>query len=178
MEVHFVHSNSFSELTVLAVFVDAPDDDSECSFLNQLISELPETETEENEVDISNLINFDDDTDYFVFSGSLTTPPCTEGVNWVVRAEPIRCSESQVQEFQSIIGVSNRPVQSKNSRVVTFGNDNTDNSFSSNTSNTSNDDDDDSSNTSNSSNDDDDSSSSGSILTVGFLAFVATLALF
>ena len=62
--------------------------------------------------------------------GSLTTPPCTEGVNWIVRKEPIRCAKSQVNEIFEVLNVSNRPLQPKNGRNVFIGSNNEDSSTS------------------------------------------------
>lgn len=57
--------------------------------------------------------------DYFRFNGSLTTPPCTEGVRWVVIKEPLTVSKEQVEAFQEVMhGANNRPVQAVNARPV------------------------------------------------------------
>jgi carbonic anhydrase len=57
--------------------------------------------------------------DYFRFNGSLTTPPCTEGVRWVVIKEPLTVSKEQVDAFQAVMhGANNRPVQAVNARPV------------------------------------------------------------
>ena len=57
--------------------------------------------------------------DYYRFNGSLTTPPCTEGVRWVVIKEPLAVSKGQVQAFQAAMhGANNRPVQEVNARPV------------------------------------------------------------
>ena len=125
MEIHFVHGKGEPvELAVLGVFVDAPDNDNPCQFLAALHSAIPEEDGEENNLNfgkLSNYISLDDDTEYFRFMGSLTTPPCTEGVNWIVRKEPIRCAKSQVEEIFEVLNVSNRPVQPKNGRNVFIG---------------------------------------------------------
>jgi carbonic anhydrase len=57
---------------------------------------------------------------YFSYMGSLTTPPCTEGVRWVVMKEPITVSSQQVDLFKAVIGDNARPVQPLNGRVVYF----------------------------------------------------------
>ncbi len=52
------------------------------------------------------------------YSGSLTTPPCSEGVSWFVMTEPIHMSPAQVSSFEYMIGENNRPVQPLNGREV------------------------------------------------------------
>ena len=55
---------------------------------------------------------------YYRFNGSLTTPPCSEGVRWLVMKEPVSFSAAQLQRFTSIIAPNNRPIQPLNARVV------------------------------------------------------------
>lgn len=56
---------------------------------------------------------------YYRFSGSLTTPPCTEGVRWVVLKTPMTASKSQIETFEKAIKhKNNRPTQALNGRVV------------------------------------------------------------
>ena len=58
--------------------------------------------------------------DYYRFNGSLTTPPCTEGVVWLVMKEPVTLAASDIAAFRKAIGGhdNNRPVQPLNARVV------------------------------------------------------------
>lgn len=57
-------------------------------------------------------------TDFYRYSGSLTTPPCTEGVRWYVMSEVAEASEEQLRAFLSLTGRNNRPVQPLNARRV------------------------------------------------------------
>lgn len=57
--------------------------------------------------------------DYYRFSGSLTTPPCSEGVNWLVLKTYDHIGKEQVEQFRRVMGGhNNRPVQPVNARVV------------------------------------------------------------
>jgi carbonic anhydrase len=57
--------------------------------------------------------------DYYRFSGSLTTPPCTEGVRWFVMKSAVASSDDQIAKFRSILhDANNRPTQPLNARVV------------------------------------------------------------
>ena len=56
---------------------------------------------------------------YYRFSGSLTTPPCSEGVRWLVLETPVSASAAQIHAFEHAVGHhNNRPVQALNGRVV------------------------------------------------------------
>lgn len=58
-------------------------------------------------------------TAHFRLNGSLTTPPCSEGVHWIVYKNPVTASTAQIAAMKAIIGQdNNRPVQPINSRVV------------------------------------------------------------
>jgi len=57
--------------------------------------------------------------DYYRFNGSLTTPPCSEGVTWLVMKQPLTASREQLAQFAQVMGhANNRPVQPLNGRVV------------------------------------------------------------
>lgn len=54
----------------------------------------------------------------FHYNGSLTTPPCTEEVKWMIFEQPIEMSSVQIQAFQDIFPDNHRPVQSLNEREI------------------------------------------------------------
>jgi carbonic anhydrase len=56
--------------------------------------------------------------EYYIYSGSLTTPPCTEGVLWLVMKQPVKLSREQVADFGRIYKNNARPVQAANGRVI------------------------------------------------------------
>ncbi len=56
---------------------------------------------------------------FYRFSGSLTTPPCSEGVTWLVLDQPVNVSAEQIHQFQSVVHHNNnRPIQPLNGRVI------------------------------------------------------------
>jgi carbonic anhydrase len=55
---------------------------------------------------------------HFSYHGSLTTPPCTEGVQWIVLRDPITMSAEQVAQFVSIVGRNARPIQPLHDRKI------------------------------------------------------------
>ena len=90
-------------------------------FVQELIDAgLPETSTDTTETD--DLINLadaltDTSADY-TYAGSLTTPPCSETVTWVVLSKPNRLSNRQFEAFRDILGNNFRPLQALNGRSV------------------------------------------------------------
>lgn len=59
------------------------------------------------------------DRAYFYYPGSLTTPPCSEGVRWLVMKKPITMSDEQIAALRKSIGFgNNRPVQALNGRII------------------------------------------------------------
>lgn len=60
-----------------------------------------------------------DDKAYYRFNGSLTTPPCTEGVTWLVLKKSVTASKEQIENFtQAMHHHNNRPVQAINARMI------------------------------------------------------------
>ncbi len=77
----------------------------------------------ERKIKLAKTINinqmFPKDLSYYNFEGSLTTPPCTEGVNWIVFKKQKNISQTQVKKFSKTLGFSNnRPIQKLNGREI------------------------------------------------------------
>lgn len=60
-------------------------------------------------------------SNYYSYNGSLTTPPCTEGVYWIVLADPIYASTDQIDSLERWEGINNRPIQVYNGTVYRPG---------------------------------------------------------
>ena len=58
-------------------------------------------------------------TTHYHYRGSLTTPPCTEGVHWNVLNTPIEMSSDQIKYFQFYFNKNNRPIKALNKRAIT-----------------------------------------------------------
>jgi carbonic anhydrase len=118
MEAHFVHINSDSQLAVVGVLID---EGAANSVFEAIISNAP---TSKGIVDVEgvNVSAFDllppQPAKYMTYSGSLTTPPCSESVRWMVLNERIEVSRDQIDRFLNIIGENARPVQFLNDRVI------------------------------------------------------------
>jgi len=114
---HFVHMAADGELGVVGVLFKAC---QENSTISQIWHKMPHKTGQKNKLSrkIKVLNMFPKNRDYYSYSGSLTTPPCSEGVNWMVLKNTVPVSDSQVKTFTDIIARNVRPVQEKHHRVV------------------------------------------------------------
>ncbi|MDF1752289.1 MAG: carbonic anhydrase family protein [Verrucomicrobiales bacterium] len=117
MECHLVHKNEEGNLLVVGVLIKAG---KENEFLKQFWSDLPQEEGKSStatlQINVEDLLP--DDLSYYHYQGSLTTPPCTEGVQWYVLSDPIEASVGQIAAFSAIFPKNNRPVQNLFDRKV------------------------------------------------------------
>ena len=118
MVAHLVHKHADDGLAVVAVLLKQG---TENAFIKALWNNLPpEKEKEHAAAGVS--ITPDDllprRRAYYSFAGSLTTPPCSEHVNWFVLADPVEISATQVARFGSIYSNNARPVQPLNGRTI------------------------------------------------------------
>ena len=112
MEVHFVHADQGGELTVVGVLMQKGErpNPAIAKVLTALSTGQPVR------MDPSDLLPAD--RSYFGYAGSLTTPPCTEGVRWHVLRGTIELSQDQIDTFKKYHAGNARPVQHPNGRVV------------------------------------------------------------
>ncbi|MFO3905556.1 carbonic anhydrase family protein [Enterobacter hormaechei] len=118
MEMHLVHSNAEGELVVVAVMFDQG---AKNEALEELWRKMPaqagQSATLATALDLNRLLP--DNKTYWRFSGSLTTPPCSEGVTWIVLKHPLTLSADQLEKFSHTLHhANNRPVQSLHGRIV------------------------------------------------------------
>lgn len=119
MEMHAVfRDGTQTKLAVIGQFFEIGDHND---FLQTLIDAgLPEKKGDSSHSgDSINLTDGLENTSrYYTYLGSLTTPPCSEIVNWVVLREEAEMSEAQFKTFNDIMGNNYRPLQARNNRVV------------------------------------------------------------
>ncbi len=118
MEAHLVHADKDGNLAVVAVMFEMGRNNA---LLSPLWMKMPNKKGDRNALpkpyDVSAMLP--SDRDYYRFDGSLTTPPCTEGVSWFVIKQPAIVSKPQIDQFTRVMGHSNnRPVQPLNAREV------------------------------------------------------------
>ena len=118
IEVHLVHKSEAGTLAVIAVFVAAGRINTTYgTFWHALPSVSGESRQIEGvQLDLQGLLPSLRDT--YRYTGSLTTPPCSEGVKWFVMTTPVEMSHSQIATFKAILDGNNRPVQPLNGREL------------------------------------------------------------
>ncbi|HXI10738.1 MAG TPA: carbonic anhydrase family protein [Thermodesulfobacteriota bacterium] len=117
MELHLVHKNDKGELAVVGVLIEKG---KENPAFKTVWANIPKKAGEHKE--LKETVNASDllpaSKAYFTYSGSLTTPPCSEGVTWLVLKTPVQLSEAQINAFMGVHKGNNRPVQPLNSRKI------------------------------------------------------------
>lgn len=118
MEIHFVHLNdSTGNIAVIGVMVE---EGSANAVIAKFWSNFPLVK--EVEVTSQDLISLSDlmplDQKYYTYVGSLTTPPCSQGLKWLVMKNKIQASSAQIDAFKAIYKNNARPLQPLNSRLV------------------------------------------------------------
>lgn len=113
MEGHFVHKAADGSLAVVAVLFELGSGNSEIDKLWKIAASEGE---EEVELDTF----YQDKPRVCATVGSLTTPPCTEGITWLISKEILSVSQEQLDYFACMLGntTNNRPIQPSNNREV------------------------------------------------------------
>jgi len=119
LEVHFVHAAKDNELAVVAVLFEYGNDNQT---LAKLWEKMPMEASQKHELKniAKNLMDLiPTNKQYYRFNGSLTTPPCSEGVKWIVLGKHLKVSKAQIEKFSKAVhGTNNRPIQALNARVI------------------------------------------------------------
>jgi carbonic anhydrase len=118
MEMHLVHKAESGKLAVVGVFIEegAYNGAFEPIWRNLPKQKGVETHYPSVHVDVDKLLPMTRAS--YRYDGSLTTPPCSEGVRWIVMTTPIQLSAQQISAFTTIIHDNNRPTQPLNGRQV------------------------------------------------------------
>ena len=120
LEAHLVHANDQGELAVISVmFRIGPANPLLDKLWRYTPSMAPSTmSVSTGSIRVADLLP--SSRDYYAFDGSLTTPPCSEGVRWLVLKQPVTASAEQIEKFRSFFGDhdTNRPLQPLNGRVI------------------------------------------------------------
>jgi len=118
LEGHFVNLDKDGKIAVLAIMFEEGEENKELAkFWNNMPTKAGEIRT----LKLPQIANalLPKNKHYYRFSGSLTTPPCTEGVRWFVFKETLSISKEQVAKFHEIIrGDNNRPIQPLDARII------------------------------------------------------------
>ena len=118
MTLHLVHQSKAGQPAIVSVMIEAG---KEHRLLRKLWSHLPldparPVTRADVEIDPAELLP--ETHKHYTYMGSLTTPPCSEGVLWLVMKTPIRASAEQIAGFARIYRNNARPIQPRNARVI------------------------------------------------------------
>lgn len=118
LEAHLVHADKYGNLAVTALMFEEGSENKE---LAKIWPFIPNRKNEKTVLPVPFSVAklLPPNKDYYRFNGSLTTPPCTEGVRWLVIKNPVSASKKQVKILMHAIHhPNNRPTQPVNARVV------------------------------------------------------------
>ncbi|MFK8185665.1 MAG: carbonic anhydrase [Phormidesmis sp.] len=117
-ELHLVHQNDAGDLAVVSVLLQKSTTSNNA--YNNISNNLPakagdkvRTETTINAQDL-----LPTTTTTYRYTGSLTTPPCSEAVTWLVMTEPVVLSADHIARYEQLLNNNNRPLQPLNERTV------------------------------------------------------------
>ncbi len=116
MEAHFVHRND-KGLAVIGVMLTPGQANPAFA---KIVATMPDKEGPATKADaaIDASALLPKGRGYYRYEGSLTTPPCSEVVDWLVMADPVTVAESDIAKFAKLYPMNARPVQSDNRRFV------------------------------------------------------------
>ena len=123
MVAHLVHQHHDGHLLVVAVLMNSSLEASqtENAAFQMILNHIPLVKKESSSpngvmIDLNQLLP--KNLAYFTFMGSLTTPPCSENVQWVVLKEAAVISKQQLDNFSRIYPNNARPLQSRSGRLI------------------------------------------------------------
>jgi carbonic anhydrase len=119
LEGHLVHADDKGNLAVIGIMFDLG---AANSVLTAAWAAMPDKADGKNALaaPITATGLLPSNQDYYRFNGSLTTPPCSEGVTWIVMKEAMTASQAQINQFVAAMGhtANNRPIQPIHARPV------------------------------------------------------------
>lgn len=117
LEVHFVHKATDNAIAVVGVLFESGTSNP---LLEKYLSHFPIKEgnykATGEKINLSSLMP--DNKSYYSYKGSLTTPPCSETVNWFVLQNKLTATSAQLSGFQTILKNNYRPIQALNGRTI------------------------------------------------------------
>ncbi len=118
METHFVHRNEHGEFVVLGALMQ---EGTKNEVLQLILESMPAIAGPEHtiaEVKVNMVQLLPEDQSAYQYFGSLTTPPCSELVRWIVFQQPIEISKEQAEQFAKVFPWNARPLQPLNRRFL------------------------------------------------------------
>jgi len=119
MEAQILHQADDGTYTMVGVFFEEGYSNAAVTNIWEFISSTTGEEVSVRKlVDLAFLLSFD--RSYYRYSGSLSTPPCTENILWTVLERPIGVTAAQVEKLRELVGENVRPIQPLNGRKFTY----------------------------------------------------------
>ena len=109
LTAHFVHADADGNLAVLGLLYEE-------GAANEQVQATIDNIGGKANLDLAAMLP--ESTTVYNFKGSLTTPPCSEGVNWHVLTTPVTASKEQIEALNKVMGDNARPVQPMNDRAI------------------------------------------------------------
>lgn len=117
MVAHLVHKDAEGRQATVAVLLERGQDQALIQTVwNYLPLERGDTYTAPVPIDLTQLLPRDQA--YFSYMGSMTTPPCSEGVLWLVLRQPVQVSSQQISVFSHLYPMNARPLQAQSGRLI------------------------------------------------------------
>ncbi|RSZ56459.1 carbonic anhydrase family protein [Massilia atriviolacea] len=117
MVVHLLHKDPEGRLAMLAVLLERGKGNNTIQTVwNNLPLEKLDVVSPNVVLDVAELLP--QRRDYYTFMGSMTTPPCNEGVLWLVMKQPMQASPAQMALFSRMYPLNARPVQASSGRMI------------------------------------------------------------
>jgi carbonic anhydrase len=117
MVIHLEHKDPEGRLAVIAIMLERGKASSLIQAVwNSLPLEKNDVVSPSLELDLNDLLP--ERRDYFTYMGSLTTPPCSEGVLWMVMKQPMTASPAQIALFSRLYPFNARPIQKSAGRMI------------------------------------------------------------
>lgn len=118
LEAHLVHVTDDNKIAVIGIwYVEGDENPLLKKIYDKVPSHIDETISDSRIIDVKNMLPIDHS--YYHYVGSLTTPPCTEGVDWFVMKAPRQASKEQIEQIKNAMPANNyRPIQPLNDREI------------------------------------------------------------
>ena len=120
MVAHLVHKDAQGRLAVVAVLLERGPDNQPQPLIQTVWANLPLEKGEplpaQVQIDLNQLLPAE--RGYYTYMGSLTTPPCSEGVLWMVMRQPVALSAQQLGIFARLYPMNARPLQAGSGRLI------------------------------------------------------------
>jgi carbonic anhydrase len=115
-EIHLVHQGASGETAVVAILVRSGETNRAFASVHGTLPREGRTKTLTGRIDPAELLP--ESHRLFRYTGSFTTPPCSEDVEWLVLEQPIEAGAAEIEELRTLLGSNNRPIQPLHGRKV------------------------------------------------------------